>query len=64
MISIPVLVMIGDLDKALKQKRAKGEAVPELVRKTACKEVLFNERLQFTLIQWIEGFPLPVDLNE
>lgn len=56
--------MIGDLDKALKQKRAKGEAVPELVRKTACKEVLFNERLQFTLIQWIEGFPLPVDLNE
>jgi len=28
--------MIGDLDKALKQKRAKGEAVPELVRKTYC----------------------------
>lgn len=36
LISAPVLVMIGDLDKALKQKRARGEAVPELVRNVAC----------------------------
>ena len=40
----------GDLDKALKQKRAKGEAIPELVRQNYIISIyMMNYEMYLTL---------------